>query len=121
MTPGVFSDEGRHFLERNVEFWPSTFTARFYGTLHEVRHIPRFTKNDPNYVLSRTRLIWNTVLTILLCYLILDAMDEGADPTIVREYFSEQNIPLFRRFHDVSRNELLMRTSGSVGVTLGLM
>ncbi|KAE8362862.1 membrane bound O-acyl transferase family-domain-containing protein [Aspergillus caelatus] len=72
----------------------STFTARFCGTPHEVRHVPRFSNNDPNYVPYRTRFIRNTVLT---------------------------NIPLSRRFHDVSRNELLMRTSGGVGVILGLI
>ncbi|KNG80432.1 hypothetical protein ANOM_011116 [Aspergillus nomiae NRRL 13137] len=99
----------------------STFTARFCGTTHEVRHVPRFSNSDPDHVPSRTQFIRNTALTVLLCYLILDAMDAGADPAMVREYFSEQNIPLFRRFRDVSGNELLMRASGSIGVILGLM
>ncbi|PIG86413.1 hypothetical protein AARAC_007526 [Aspergillus arachidicola] len=99
----------------------STFTTRFCGTPHEVRNVPRFSNSDPNYAPSRPRLIRDTALTVLLCYLILDAMDAGADPAMVREYFSEQNIPFFRRFHDISGNELLMRASGGIGVILGLM
>ncbi|OGM40168.1 hypothetical protein ABOM_011676 [Aspergillus bombycis] len=99
----------------------STFTARFCGTAHEVRHVPRFSNSDPNYVPSRTQFIRSTALAVLLCYLILDAMDAGADPAMVREYFSEQNIPLFRRFHDVSGDELLMRASGGIGVMICLM
>ncbi|KAL1961854.1 hypothetical protein VTN77DRAFT_978 [Rasamsonia byssochlamydoides] len=97
-----------------------TCTSRFIGTPYQVRNVPRFSNNDPSYVPSRVWFLQKTALTIFLCYLGLDLTNSNADPELNLKYFTTGHIPLFRRLHDVSADEILMRTVAAIAAAVSL-
>lgn len=99
------------------------YSCRHVGTPWQFKNTFRFSNSDPNYVPSRATFLTQAALKFLLCYLALDVLTSNSDPEINKKYFSMQQIPVFRRLHDISAEELIVRTSttiviGIIGVSI---
>ncbi|MCJ1267838.1 hypothetical protein MMC22_007724 [Lobaria immixta] len=88
---------------------------RHTDTPYEVKNVPHFSAQDPNYVPSRTEFLRRKVITILICYLVLDLLSLDADAETNSINFSPEKIPLFTRLGDVTGKELLMRLFATLG------
>lgn len=97
-----------------------TASFRFLGTPYEVRNTPRFSNLDLNYIPSRGVFLRQAALRIIICYIALDVMtSQHTDHRLnTNKYFSMQQISIFRRLHEVSGTELLMRAPAVIGMRL---
>ena len=93
---------------------------RYSGMPYEVRNVPRFSAQDPNFVPSRKEFLRRKAITILICYLVLDFLSLGADPESNAINFSPKRVPLFTRLGDVTGQELIMRLFVTLGFGAGV-
>ena len=94
------------------------FSWRFLGTPYQPRNVPQL---DARLRRSRARFLAHTVLTIAVCYLVLDAMDCSADPAVTETFYSLDKVAFFARIGDVSAQEAVMRFFAAVGLGAGLV
>ncbi|KAI1079751.1 membrane bound O-acyl transferase family-domain-containing protein [Whalleya microplaca] len=94
------------------------FSWRFVNTPYQVKHLPQL---DENLRSSRVRFLTHTALTVVFCYLVLDAMDSSSDINIAEKFYSLDKIGLLSRIQDVSLEELIMRLFAAVGLGVGLI
>ncbi|KAG7285033.1 hypothetical protein NEMBOFW57_009651 [Staphylotrichum longicolle] len=94
------------------------FSWRFANTRYQVKNLPKL---DESLRRSRGRFLAHTFLTIVVCYLVLDAMDCSADPKITETFYSLDKIAFFSRIRDVSAQEVVMRFFAAVGLGAGLV
>jgi hypothetical protein len=95
-----------------------TLNARFIATSQQVKHAPRRAAN-----LSLKSFLWRTACLILLSYLTLDLMDSNVDIDMTAKYMSASNVPVLRRLyrHELSVDEVIVRTLSAVGLVIGLV
>ena len=93
---------------------------RLSGTPYEVKNVPRFSIQNPNYVPSRRLFLLQKAITILICYLVLDLLSLGADPETNKSNFSPDLIPLLTRPGNVSGKQLAMRLFATLGFGIGV-
>ncbi|KAI1212104.1 membrane bound O-acyl transferase family-domain-containing protein [Annulohypoxylon truncatum] len=111
-TPGAFSE-----VAYRMKFGFSTlFSWRFINTPDQVRNIPPLKEELRS---SKARFLGNTAAIIIVCYLLLDAMDASSDT--VPEFYSIDKISMLARIQDVSLEELIMRFFAAVGLGVGLV
>jgi hypothetical protein len=94
------------------------FSWRFVNTPYQVRNLPQL---DDRLRQSRGRFLASTALTIVVCYLVLDAMDCSADPQLTETFYSLDKVAFFSRIRDVSAQEAVMRFFAAVGLGAGLV
>lgn len=94
------------------------FTWRFAGTPYEARGLPKL---NEKLARSRSRFLAHTLQTIVVCYLVLDAMDVSADPKLNDTFYSLDKVAFFSRIRDVSVEEVVMRFFAAVGLGAGLV
>lgn len=97
-----------------------TCSFRFIGTPDQVKYVPLFSNRHPSYVPSRARFLQKTALTIFLCYLGLDLTTSNADPELNLKYFTLRHIPVLRRLHQISADEILMRVLVTIAAGISL-
>ncbi|MCJ1422995.1 hypothetical protein MMC29_000876 [Sticta canariensis] len=93
---------------------------RYSGTPYEVRNVPRFSAQDPNFAPSRKEFLRRKAITILICCLALDFLNLGADPESNAINLSPERVPLFTRLSDVTGQELIMRLFVTLGFGAGV-
>lgn len=94
------------------------FSWRFINTPYQVRNVPTLDAK----LHSRRRFLLDTGLTIIVCYLILDAMNSSQnDDYMAEEFYSLDKIGLFSRIREVTLRELVMRFFAAVGLGAGLV
>ena len=98
----------------------ATFTCRWSGTPREVRNVPPFSSQNPNYVPSRTVFLRRHLLSLISCYLTLDLLGLAADPEVNAIFFAPSKIPFWTRLRQVSSQEIAMRVFGTLGSGLGV-
>ncbi|KAL2003549.1 hypothetical protein VTN02DRAFT_3439 [Thermoascus thermophilus] len=89
-------------------------SCRHVGTPWQLKNTFRFSNSDPDYVPSRAAFLMQAAFKFLLCYLALDVLTSHSDPEISKKYFSTQKIPVLRRLHEISAEELIVRTSTTI-------
>ena len=94
------------------------FSWRLLNTPWEVRNVPKL---DDRLRRSRARFLAHTTLTIVVCYLVLDAMDCSADPQITETFYSLDKVAFFSRIRGVSAQEAVMRFFAAIGLGAGLV
>ncbi|KAK8072791.1 hypothetical protein PG996_006139 [Apiospora saccharicola] len=94
------------------------FSWRFVNTPHQVRNLPQL---DGRLRASRARFLCHTVLTIVVCYLLLDIMDSSSDAEVSAKFYTPDKVGLFSRFAEVSLEELAMRLFAALGLCTGLI
>lgn len=121
-TPNASSESGLNPLHQSevasrMKFGFSIiFSWRFVNTPYQVRNIPPLKEELPS---SKARFLSHTAATIVVCYLLLDAMDSSSDTAI--EFYSVDKIGLVSRIRDISIQELIMRFFAAVGLGVGLV
>lgn len=99
----------------------STWNSRFMGTREQVKDVPQFSNTDAGYVPTRWVFLRNMIIRILLSYATLDILGASADLQLSSQSFTLAKIPIFRRSHDVSVEELLMRIGCVFSMGIGLV
>lgn len=94
---------------------------RYSSTRYEVKNVPHFSAQDPNYIPSKTEFLRRKAITILVCYLVLDVLSLGADPETNRLEFSPEKIPLLTRLGEVTGKELVLRVLVTLGFGVGVI
>lgn len=94
------------------------FNWRFSGTPYQARGVPEL---DEKLRRSRPRFLAHALLTVAVCYLVLDAMDAAADPGVAERFYSLDKVAFFSRIQDVSAAEVVMRFFAAVGLGAGLV
>lgn len=94
------------------------FSWRFVHTPYQVKRLPQL---DPRLRSSRTRYLFQTAMTVVVCYLILDVMDSSSDAEVAAKFYSPEKVGLFSRIWDVTFEELAMRFFAAVGLCAGLV
>lgn len=95
----------------------TTASFRFVGTPCEVRNTPRpiaIGQHERNYFLLRT------LAVIATSYILLDFINSMNDPAIAAKYLGLDKIPLFHRLHEVSVEELVIRSFTVLAAGIGL-
>ncbi|KAI1101611.1 hypothetical protein F4804DRAFT_315398 [Jackrogersella minutella] len=92
------------------------FSWRFINTPYQVRNIPVLKEELGS---SKARFLTHAAATIIICYLLLDAMDSSSDTAT--DFYSVDKIGLLSRIRDVSIQELIMRFFAAVGLGVGLI
>ena len=93
---------------------------RYCGMPYEVRNVPRFSAQDPDFVPSKKEFLRRKAITVLICYLVLDLFSLGADPESNAINLSPQLVPLFTRLGDVTGQQLIMRLFVTLGWGAGI-
>ena len=104
------------FLKRLRFGYLVTFSFRNCGTPYEVKNVPHFSSQVPEYVPTRSRFLRRTAASSLICYLFLDLSGLGMQPDRNPNLYSSERVHLLTRFGDISREELLIRTLTSLSV-----
>ncbi len=94
------------------------FSWRFLNTPYQPRNLPKL---DDKLRQSRSRFLTHTALTIVVCYLVLDAMDCSADPNITETFYSLDKVAFFSRIREVTVEEVIMRFFAALGLGAGLI
>jgi hypothetical protein len=86
-------------------------SSRNLNTSYEVKNCPNFSSKDKSYVPSRTSYILRGVITILVCYALLDLAElaEQLQPDEAAALISPRLAPLLSRLHEVTVPELISR------------
>lgn len=113
-------DNGSFWWDKFIFGLAVTCSFRFIGTPDQVKYVPLFSNRDPSYVPSRVRFLQKTALTIFLCYLGLDLTTSNADPELNLRYFTLRHIPVLRRLHEISADEILMRVLATIAAGISL-
>ena len=92
-----------------------TFSFRNCGTPYEVKNVPLFSRQEPEYTPTRWRFLRHTAASALTCYLFLDLSSLGMQPEQNPTLYSSEHVCFFARLRAVSREELFIRTLTSVG------
>lgn len=81
-----------------------TSTFRFVGTRYETRNTP------PVLTTERKQFLRRTFLIIVASYCTLDFINSNNNPDISSRYLIPEKVPVFARLHDVTAEELAIRT-----------
>ena len=118
-TMSALQDSSGDVLARARFGWIVTTSFRWSGTAYEVKNVPPFLSHDPKCVPSRAVFLRHNITTILTCFLVLDILSLGTDPE-KKPLFSPIQIPFFRRLHELSWEQAMMRLFGTLGAGIGV-
>ena len=97
-------------------FWfalDTVFSVRGVSKPWQVKNVPRFSSTDPSYVPSRRAFLLRKLALILLCFMIYDLL--AAQPPPEERLVAASKQPFFRRFHDMTSEELGFRIACTLG------
>ena len=104
------------FLERLRYGYLVTFSFRNCGTPYEVKNVPYFSQQDPEYIPTRWTFLRHTAVSAHTCYLFIDLSSHGTQPDQNPILYSSQNVPFFARLHEISCEELVIRIITTIGM-----
>lgn len=112
--PGEKINSGRDIWQR-LKFgtWVGTST-RYIGSPYQARNVPPYSMLDPFYVPTRFAFLLNWSIKFIVSYLVLDVLAQGNQPEKYSTNYAESRVPLFSRFPEVTREELMTRFVSSV-------
>ena len=124
---GKFSRNGEakatHAKEttQRLKFGYLAFSSyRYTDTPYEVKGVPPFSTKAPNHVPSRGDFLRRKAIIVCLCYLTLDLATSNTEKEQNPRLFSAQNVPFFRRTHNLSIEELIVRLATTLGLWVSL-
>ncbi|KAK4169998.1 membrane bound O-acyl transferase family-domain-containing protein [Cladorrhinum sp. PSN259] len=112
------SNDGFQFVSRFKFGFATMFSWRFVDTPYRARGLPELDEKLRN---SRSAFLTHTLMTIIVCYLILDVMDASADPAVTDKFYSLDKVAFFSRIRQVSAEEFVMRIFAALGLGAGLV
>lgn len=92
-----------------------SFDKRLTATPWEIKHVPRFDKNDVNHVPSRAKFLLNHTIRFFLAVLLLDLGRPSADASKSDELFAQDKVPFFSRLRSVTAEDVGLRFATSIG------
>ncbi|KAF2117132.1 membrane bound O-acyl transferase family-domain-containing protein [Lophiotrema nucula] len=104
--------------ERFAFGWNAMWSFRHVNSPHEVKNVPPFSTNDPNYVPSKRRFVLQQSAAALGCYIMLDLLGARKPPANSAEIFNPDLIPMISRIGEVSAAELKLRALTIAGFGL---
>ncbi len=87
----------------------SSFHWNEAGTTNRVSHHSASTTTNSTNGTSKSAFFLRSAATITICYLTLDFLSLGADPSKSAALFAPEKIPLLTRLHEVTCSELVVR------------
>jgi len=110
-------------LTRLLYGWYTLWSFRQVNTPHEVKHVPKFSSADPDYVPSQRRFVLQQAMSAVVCYLLLDLLSQRPPPSNPAQLFDPTLVPVFSRLHSVTASEIKVRalTIAGFGVTFFLI
>ena len=101
-------------------FWfvlDTVFSVRGVGKPWQVKNVPRFSSTDPSYIPSRRAFLLRKLALISLCFMIYDLL--AAQPPPEERLVAASKQAFFRRFHDMTSEELGFRIACTLGFGIG--
>lgn len=98
----------------------AVLSQRRVGTAYEVKNVPAFKKGDPTYVPIKSRFLTGNLVSMIICYLIVDASSLAAQPEMNEGFFAATKVPLLSRIDQVTLEELVVRTMSCFTVALNV-
>ena len=94
-------------------------TTRNVGTPFEIREIPRFSQENPNYVPSKSRFLGQKAILLLSCYLTLDLLTFASQPkqNPIRYHYGRIS---WRKSENLSVEQLIVRSTSTLGFWISL-
>lgn len=99
----------------------TTGSTRNFGTNHQVKDIPGFSKKDPSYVPSRGKFLVQRALLALFAFLVMDVLT--ARPPDVSQNpitFGQDRVLVFRRLGEITAEEFKTRVIITAGQYVGI-
>lgn len=108
-----------HLPAERIRFGLAVFFSwRFVNTPYQAKNLPRL---DETLKTSRSRFLFQTALTVVGCYLLLDIMSSSSDPNVSARFYTPDKVGVFSRLPELSIEELLMRFFAAAGSCAGLI
>lgn len=116
------SREARGFVRNLARGFNETTSFRHIDTTEEVKGVPLFSRENPDYVPPRSWFLLRSFLTVAFCYLVLDITDTLApDARQTAQMFSTDLIPLITKPQNLSTERLMFRLSTSLAFFFTLL
>jgi hypothetical protein len=96
------------------------FDSRLSGTPWEVKNVPHFSEQNPDYIPSKTTFLRNNILRCFISVLLLDLARPSADITQNATLFADSKVPFLARLSSVTAEDVVMRvvtTTASTAIT----
>lgn len=96
------------------------FDSRLSGTPWEVKNVPHFSEEDPNYIPSKNIFLRNNILRCFITVLLLDLARPSTDSAQNAILFADSKVPFFARLSSVTGEDVTMRfitTMASTAIT----
>lgn len=113
--PSTLASSTDTLLARFEYGWYTLWSFRQVNTPHEVKNVPNFSSNDPQYVPTRRRFVLQQAALAITCYVLLDLLGQRPPPSNPAELFNPALVPLFSRLHEVTSGELKRRALTIIG------
>jgi hypothetical protein len=99
----------RKFLVRSWYGWRTLWSWRHLNTQQEIRNAPRLRPARDSVALRRWHFVARRSLTAVVCYLLVDLIENAPQEPSATVLFHAQYVPVCRRWQDVTIEQVKLR------------
>ena len=110
--------EGTIWERFRFGFW-AAISTRYIASPYEARNVSPYSYSNPSFVPTRSAFLLQKTITFIICYISIDLLAQGNQPHQNPSVYAKNHVPLFTRLHDVTIDEVIIRTTTSIFYWIG--